>query len=116
MGRLRKGLRTGVSLGIVLLSVAAMVLLPKFAGATGETINGGAAVSGAPSTQIPISDLSISTTGNPTIPVKLLVTNGTLSMATTTGLTFTGGSTGSTLYFSGTLSDINTALATLLYT
>lgn len=37
-------------------------------------------------------------------------------MGTTTGLTFTGSTSGSSLYFSGSLSDINTALASLHYT
>lgn len=50
-----------------------------------------------------------------TTPVKLFTTYGTLSMSVTTGLTFTGGSSGSTIYFSGTVSDINNALSTLKY-
>ncbi len=50
------------------------------------------------------------------IPVKLLVSNGTLEMTTTTGLTFTGPETGAELYFSGDVEDVNAALATLLYT
>jgi hypothetical protein len=50
------------------------------------------------------------------VPVKLLVTSGTLAMSTTTGLTFTGGTTGSTLYFEGDIDDVNNALATLTYT
>ena len=37
-------------------------------------------------------------------------------MTTTTGLTFTGSSSGQRLYFSGTLTDVNAALATLQYT
>ena len=60
--------------------------------------------------------MQISGTGNPTVPVKLFVSHGTLAMTTTTGLTFTGSPTGATVEFSGTLSDDNTALATLKYT
>jgi nitrogen fixation protein FixH len=63
-----------------------------------------------------VSGIVINGTGNDTVPVKLLVSNGTLAMSTTTGLSFTGSPTGSTLYFSGSRSDINTALATLTYT
>ncbi|MBP9827684.1 Ig-like domain-containing protein [Patescibacteria group bacterium] len=50
------------------------------------------------------------------IPVKLLVTHGTLAMSTTTGLTFDGPSTGAEIYFSGDYEDVNDALATLTYT
>ncbi len=116
MKKLLRGIHIGTTLAVLLTSIAGIVLWPKHTAASGETISGGAAVVGAPSTQIPISDLQIVTTGNPTIPVKLRVTSGTLSMTTTTGLTFDGSSTGSTIYFSGTLSNLNAALATLRYT
>lgn len=51
-----------------------------------------------------------------TTPVKLFSTSGTLAMTTTTGLTFTGSPTGSAIYFSGTVANINNALSTLTYT
>jgi hypothetical protein len=51
-----------------------------------------------------------------TTPVQLRVSNGSLSMLTTDGLTFAGASTGGTINFTGTVEDINTALATLRYT
>lgn len=65
---------------------------------------------------IPITDLQIAGSGTEPIPVKLLTTSGTLSMSTITGLTFNGSSSGSTIYFSGSLTDINNALTTLTYT
>lgn len=49
------------------------------------------------------------------IPVFLYVPAGELYMTTITGLTFTGSDTGQRLYFSGTLTDVNAALATLKY-
>lgn len=53
---------------------------------------------------------------DPTVPINLSVDgNGILSMTTTTGLTFTGSSTGSNLAFEGSISDLNNALATLQY-
>ncbi len=56
-------------------------------------------------------------TGDPgTVPVKLLVANGSLAMTTVTGLTFDGAQTGAELYFSGSLANVNAALATLTYT
>ncbi len=51
-----------------------------------------------------------------TTPVRLRATYGTLSMTTTTGLTFSGASSGSTVSFSGTIANINAALSTLKYT
>jgi hypothetical protein len=93
---------------LLLSSVALAVPDPNLAG--------GSPVTGYSATPTPITDLQITGTGNPTVPVKLRVTSGSLAMATTTGLTFTGSSTGATLQFSGTLSNINTALTTLTYT
>ena len=62
-----------------------------------------------------INDLQISGTTPASTPVKLRVSNGTITMSTITGLTFTSDTTGSILEFSGTLADINNALATLTY-
>ncbi|HSX42623.1 MAG TPA: lectin-like protein [Candidatus Saccharimonadales bacterium] len=104
---------------VSLLSVATLVGLitaGQLVFATGETITGGADVTSEIKTAKAITDIQVSGPDNSTVPVKLLVTNGTLAMGTTTGLTFTGGSTGSTLYFSGARSDVNAALATLTYT
>lgn len=83
--------------------------------ADGETLTGSTTATGFSNSQMPITDIQVVGTGNPTVPVKLRVTSGTLSMTTTTGLTFSGSSTGSTLQFSGTLSNVNTALSTLRY-
>lgn len=81
------------------------------------SFTGGSNVSGAPNATISITDLQVTGAGaGDTVPVFLYVPNGSLSMTTTTGLTFTGASSGQRLYFSGTLTDVNTALATLKYT
>lgn len=80
------------------------------------TLNSTNTFVGAVGEEIPINDLQINGSGDEPIPVKLLVTNGTLEMSTTTGLTFDGSETGSTIYFSGTQTNINNALATLTYT
>lgn len=79
------------------------------------TISGNGSFAGSVGVQMPITDIQIAGSGTEPIPVKLLVTNGTLSMTATSGLTFTGGSTGSALYFSGTQANLNAALATLRY-
>lgn len=78
-----------------------------------NAITGGSDTTGGISVNVAISDWQI--TGSGTIPVHLYVPSGTLSMTTTTGLTFTGASSGSNLYFSGSLEDINNALTTLQY-
>ena len=87
-------------------------------------LQGGANKTHQVGTSVAINDLQITaSSGNPNVPVKLLVNSGTLSMSTTTGLTFytaagvTGGpQTGAVLYFAGSLTDVNAALATLSYT
>ncbi|USN96644.1 MAG: hypothetical protein H6797_00365 [Candidatus Nomurabacteria bacterium] len=92
--------------------------------ASGETVSADPTATTELKTAAPISGVTINGADNSTVPVKLLVTNGSLSMTTTTGLTFedvngntiSNPQTGSTLYFSGTRSDVNAALATLHYT
>lgn len=83
-----------------------------FSALADNAITGGSDTSGGTNTNIA---LNWQITGSGTIPVHLYVSTGTLSMTTTTGLTFTGASTGSSLYFSGSLADVNAALATLRY-
>lgn len=83
--------------------------------ASSETITGGSDISGLVDIYNPISDVQINGTGDDVIPVDLYVPSGTLSMTTTTGLTFATAQTGPHLNFSGTRSDVNAALATLRY-
>lgn len=87
----------------------------RFVQASGETISTDASYVTELKTASSLNNIVINGSGNDTIPVKLRVTSGTLAMSTTTGLTFTGSSSGSTLYFSGTRSNVNAALATLTY-
>ena len=103
---------------ITLVVIAAMVvgLLPPITvHADGETISGGSDTTGNTDAYIPITGITV--TGDPeaVVPVNVSVDRGQLSMTTTTGLTFTGSPTGSTLNFEGTVSDVNAALATLRY-
>lgn len=72
------------------------------------------------------SDSTVSVSGlqadapNPSdrVPVKLSVDSGTVQLGTTTGLTFTpsGAESGSTIYFAGSLTDVNAALSSALVT
>ncbi|WP_331345210.1 putative Ig domain-containing protein [Cellvibrio sp. UBA7661] len=64
--------------------------------------------------RIQVDDLDV---GGGNLEITLSVTNGTLTLAGTSGLSFTtgDGTTDSTLVFTGTKSDINTALATLTF-
>jgi VCBS repeat-containing protein len=65
-------------------------------------------------TLISVADLDV---GSLPIEIALSVTNGALTLAGTTGLTFTtgDGTADATLVFSGTRSDVNAALAGLVY-
>jgi hypothetical protein len=101
---------------VSVLVLAAFTILPRLVGATGETVTAGSNATTEIKTASTIAGIQVNGTGNTSVSVKLLVTNGTLAMSTTTGLTFTGSPTGSTLYFSGLRGDVNTALATLSYT
>lgn len=81
------------------------------------SFTGGTNVSGGLNVAVAITDLQVTGVGaGDTVPVFLYVPNGSLSMTTTTGLTFTGSTSGQRLYFSGTLTNVNAALATLQYT
>ena len=111
------GVKHGGSVVILLLSLLSPMSGALPAQATGgATINGSSSFTGPIGSDLAITDVQIADTGNPTEQVKLVVTQGTLAMTTTTGLTFTGASTGAQLRFSGTLSNVNAALATLRYT
>ncbi len=102
------------SITTLALCASFMIPLNTFAAAS---FTGGTNVSGGLNVAVSITDLQV-TGADPgdTIPVFLYVPAGSLSMTTTTGLTFTGASTGQRLYFSGTLTNVNAALATLQYT
>jgi hypothetical protein len=103
-----------VAVAAVVLALATLLVAPPAHAVPAITVSVGSPVSGAAGTQIPITSVQVS--GSGTTPVQLRVTSGTLSMTTTTGLAFTGASTGATLQFSGTVADVNAALSTLRYT
>lgn len=101
---------------ITTLALCASFMIPTqvFAAAS---FTGGTNVSGGLNVAVAITDLQVTGVGaGDTVPVFLYVPSGSLSMTTTTGLTFTGASSGQRLYFSGTLTNVNAALATLQYT
>lgn len=89
-------------------------------------LTGGSIVSNELGTTSNITDLQVSSDEiNPTVTVKLFVSHGTISMNTTTGITFydnNGTSLGSTqpanassLQFGSTMNNVNAALASLKY-
>lgn len=97
------------TLGLVLLSPANIAY-------AAFDVTGTTSYEGIVDVAVAIDDLQITGEDEDPVSVKLLVTSGTLEMATTTGLTFTGAETGDTLYFSGSKVDVNAALASLTYT
>jgi hypothetical protein len=68
-----------------------------------------------PNVATAITGFQIIGTASTITPVKLRVTSGTLNLSTVSGVTMTGNGT-NTINLSGTVADINTALATLTYT
>lgn len=119
MLKIRETNNVGLSIKVlIVVSLFLFVLFSsvKFVNAAGETISAPASSVTEIKTAAIMTGVQINGSDDSTVSVKLLVTNGTLAMSTTTGLTFTGSPTGSTLYFSGLRSNVNTALATLTYT
>ncbi|MBP7741548.1 MAG: Ig-like domain-containing protein [Candidatus Pacebacteria bacterium] len=103
--------------GIVLF---ALVTVAFFCGGATLThaqlsLTSGSNATTTPSVATSITGFQIVGDAASTTPVKLYTTSGTLTMTTTTGLTFDGSSSGSVIYFSGTVANINAALATLKY-
>jgi hypothetical protein len=79
------------------------------------TISVPAAQTAFQNADLPISGISIGAAASATLTVTLNVSNGTLTLGTTTGLTtVTGNGTGSVTLI-GSAADLNTALATLVY-
>lgn len=103
--------------GSVVFMFAAFALL--FGGASSAhaalTLTSGSNATTTPNVATAITGFQIVGPAASTTPVKLYSTSGTLSMTTTTGLTFDGSSSGSVIYFSGTVTNINNALSTLKY-
>ncbi len=80
------------------------------------TLTAGNSATTTPNVATAITGFQIVGPAASTTPVQLRATSGTLSMTSTSGLTFDGASSGSTVNFSGTVANINAALATLRYT
>lgn len=80
------------------------------------TLTAGNSATTTPNVATSITGFQIVGPAASTTPVQLRATHGTLSMTTTTGLTFDGASSGSTVNFTGTVANINAALSTLRYT
>lgn len=73
--------------------------------------------SGTEDTPKAITGISVSDVDNSTLYITLDVTNGTLSVATTSGLVLDSGANGSNSYhFHGSTADVNNALATVTVT
>ncbi len=109
--------RTLARLGVYVFTLILILsIIPQQAQAVELALGGANSYAGTSGVAMLINDLYITGNNASTTPVKLRVTSGTLSMSVTTGLTFDGASSGSTIYFSGTVENINNALDTLTYT
>ena len=107
--RLRLSIQAGILMLVFLVSYENVL-------ADDWTITGDNSFSATVNTEKSFPGVQITGATSP-VPVKLRVSHGTLRMTTITGLTFNNDvRTESTLYFSGSLEDVNAALATLKYT
>ena len=76
--------------GVTTLAICTSLIIPSITFAD-ASFTGGANVSGGLNVAVPITDLQVTGVGaGDTVPVFLYVPAGSLSMTTTTGLTFTG--------------------------
>lgn len=78
-------------------------------------ITGGGDKAGEVDQYISLAGMEILGSSDDPVPVVLTVPKGQLSMTDTTGLTFSTSETGKNLAFTGSIADINNALATLRY-
>lgn len=100
---------------IVCFAIATVFMAAQQVEASGFTVSGPSGFTAVTSEVTLINGISIGgDTG--TVPVQVRVENGSLSMGTTAGLTFSSPTTGAELLFSGDVDDVNAALATLTYT
>lgn len=113
--RLRKIQNTATAILILVAALAPAGSLPALA-TSGTSFTAPAPITALFNTATSITGLQITASGNPTLPVKLKVSHGSLAMTTTTGLTFDDATSGPLIGFSGTVSNLNAALATLTYT
>lgn len=113
-GVYKRPIARGVVLSIFLLALTVFNIRPVLA--DGEVIEGGSPVTARVNQQIVIGDISIDGTGNDVLPIRLSVDHGSLYLGTIIGLTLNGSRGGPVVEFSGTRSDVNTALASLRYT
>lgn len=109
--------RVGV-IGLILVAFMAIPLVvSRVAVASAEVFTSAVDKTTLQNKTVSITDLQVNGTGNDQLDMNLHVNEGNLQFKdnNTTGLTFDGPSNGSTLQFSGTRSDINTALTILQY-
>lgn len=100
------------------LSDSAAITLSPTASGNAPVVTAPVSVSVAPNGSLAFTAgnlISVADAGGTTEQTTLSVGHGTLTLGTTTGLTVTGNGTG-TVVLTGSLSNLNTSLATLVYT
>jgi hypothetical protein len=104
-----------IVIGVVLFVLAVCLIVSRVAVAAGEVLSEPSDKTLYEGQNIPITDLQVNGTGNDVLSMKLSASNGSLQFLNSDGLTFDGPTYGSIVQFSGTRTDINSALATLRY-
>ena len=101
--------------GMLLLVAAVFFVFPIVASADVLTLTSGNNATTTPNVATSISGFQIVGNGASTTPVKIYVTNGTVRVSATSGVTISGNNS-DTLNLSGTVTNLNSALSTLTYT
>lgn len=113
---LRSLLRTCLQASLLVFVLGIVSWLSASPAHAALTLTAGSNATTTPNVATAITGFQIVGAAASTTPVQLRVSNGSLSLLTTTGLTFNGASSGATINFSGTVANINAALSTLQYT
>jgi hypothetical protein len=98
-------LLTTLFIGAFIFTTPLALAISSVAGSVNATSSVGVA--------LPITDIQIVGNAASSTPVKLVVSEGSLSITNTGGLSSLSGTTGSTISFTATVEDANAALETL---
>lgn len=108
--------RSSLLLATLALAFNSLFVAVPTAKAAGEAITGATNKTGLADEYISLGSLQITAPGNPNVPVNISVPFGELSFTgDTSSLTFASEESGENIAFSGDLSDVNAALATLRF-
>lgn len=107
-------LRSWLTIGVYLVGLLAMNGFPGTVFAVSGLSYSSGNVTALVEEEVALTGITV-TGDDPIVPITISVPHGILYMTTTTGLTFETSTRASTLSFSGSIADLNAALATLKF-